>query len=98
MNEMMRQAMRLQRKLDQTKKEVKDKELSATAVGDKVKATVTYGGKVARLEVDPEFAKAEGIDLVLDAVTTALNIALEQAEKAMEAELEKASGGVKLPF
>lgn len=97
MNEMMRQAARLQRKIEQAKTDAKDKELVATAVGDKIKATVTYGRKVARIEVDPQLVASEGIDLVLDGVCAAVNSGLEQADKAMEAEIEKATGGVKIP-
>lgn len=97
MNEMMRQAARLQRKIEQAKTDAKDKELVATAVGDKIKATVTYGRKVARIEVDPQLLASEGIDLVLDGVCAAVNSGLEQADKAMEAEIEKATGGVKIP-
>ena len=97
MNELMRQAARMQRKIEQTKKELQDKEVVATAVGDKVKATVTYAGKVARLEVDPELLKTEALDLVLDGVCAAVNAGIEQADKAMAAEIEKVTGGVKIP-
>jgi DNA-binding YbaB/EbfC family protein len=97
MNELMRQAARMQRKIDQAKKEFADKEVVASAVGDKVKATVTYTRKVTRIEIDPEFLKSEGLDLALDAVVAAVNSGIEQADKAMEAELEKVTGGVKIP-
>lgn len=97
MNELMRQAARLQRKIDETKKACADKEIVATSVGDKVKVTVTYGRKVSKIEIDPEFLKSEGIELALDGVVAAVNSGLEQAEKAMEAELEKVTGGVKIP-
>mgnify|MGYP000388457094 CR=1 FL=1 len=97
MSELMRQAARMQRKIEQAKAEAKDKELTAVAVGDKVKATVTYARKVTRIEIDPDFLKAEGIDMALDGVCAALNSALEQADKAMEAEVEKITGGVKIP-
>lgn len=97
MNELMRQAARMQRKIDSVKKECADKEVTASAVGDKVKATVTYARKVSRIEIDPEFLKTEGLDIALDGVCAALNTALEQAEKAMDAELEKVTGGVKMP-
>lgn len=97
MNELMRQAARMQRKLEQVKKECGDREVTAGAVGDKVKATVTLAGKVNRLEIDPEFLKSEGIELSLDSACAAINTALEQAEKQMEAELAKVTGGVKIP-
>jgi DNA-binding protein YbaB len=97
MNELMRQAARLQRKVEERKKELADKEIVATSVGDKVKATVTYAGKLSKVEIDPEFLKSEGIDLALDGVVAAVNSGIEQADKAMEAELEKVTGGVKIP-
>ena len=97
MNELMRQAARMQRKIEQVKKECGDQEVSAGAVGDKVKATVTLSGKVSRIEIDPEFLGAEGMELALDSACAAINTALELAEKAMEAELAKVTGGVKIP-
>jgi DNA-binding YbaB/EbfC family protein len=97
MNELMRQAARVQRKIEETKKSLADKEVVATAVGDKVKATVTYARKVTRVEIDPEFLQAEGLEMALDAVVAAVNAGIEQADKAMEAELEKVTGGVKIP-
>jgi len=93
----MRQAARLQRKIDEHKKSVADKEVQATAVGDKVKVTVTYARKVSKIDIDPEFLKSEGIELALDGVVAAVNSGLEQAEKAMDAELEKLTGGAKIP-
>ncbi len=97
MNELLRQAARMQRKIDQAKSELGEREVSAGALGDKVKATVTYAKKVSKVEIDPEFLASEGIEMALDGVCLALNSALEQAEKAMEAELEKVTGGVKIP-
>jgi DNA-binding YbaB/EbfC family protein len=97
MNELMRQAARMQRKIEQTKKEFQDREVVSTAVGDKVKVTVTYGRKVSRIDIDPEFLKSEGLELALDAVVAAVNAGVEQADKAMEAEVEKVTGGVKIP-
>ena len=97
MNELMRQAARMQRKIEQIKKENGDREVTASAVGDKVKATATLGGKVSRIDIDPEFLKSEGIELALDSACAAINSALEQAEKAMEAELAKVTGGAKIP-
>jgi nucleoid-associated protein EbfC len=97
MNELMRQAARMQRKIDQAKEAVRDKEITAGAVGDKVKATVTYARKVVRIDIDAEFLKNEGLELALDGACAALNAALEQADKAMESEVDKITGGVKLP-
>lgn len=97
MNELIRQAARMQRKIDDAKKAIKDQEVSATAAGDKVKATVTCEGKVVRLEIDPEFLAAEGLEMSLDALAAALNSSLAAADKAVDDAVAKVTGGVKLP-
>lgn len=97
MNELMRQAARIQRKIEQAKTDAKDKTLVSEAIGGKIKVTVTLGRLVERIEVDPEFAKEEGLELVLDGIAAAINTGLADAEKALQAEVEKATGGVKIP-
>jgi nucleoid-associated protein EbfC len=96
-NELMRQAARMQRRVEDAKAAVKDKEVVGLAIGDKVKATVTLGKKLSRVEIDAEFLKAEAIDLVLDGVCAAVNAGFDEAEKAMQAEVDKVTGGVKIP-
>ena len=97
MNELMRQAARMQRKIDEAKTQLKDKELVVEGLGGKVKVTVTLGRSVKRIEIDPATLAAEDKDLVLDGVCAAINQGIEQADKQMEAELEKITGGVKIP-
>jgi DNA-binding YbaB/EbfC family protein len=94
MNELMRQAARMQRKIEEKKTEVSDREVTGTAIGDKIKVTSTYARKISRIEIDPEFLKAEGIEMALDGACAA---ALDAADKAMEAEIAKVTGGMKIP-
>ncbi len=59
---------------------------------------VTCEGKVRSITVDPEFhVAAEGMEMVLDAVVVAANSALDTADKLVEAEINKVTGGVKIP-
>jgi DNA-binding YbaB/EbfC family protein len=97
MNELMRQAARMQRKIDQAKSELKERELTIEGLGGKVKVTVTLGRSVKRIDVDKATLQSEDMDLVLDGVCAVLNQGLEQADKQMEAELDKVTGGVKIP-
>ena len=97
MNELMRQAARMQRKIDQAKNELKDRELTVEGLGGKVKVIVTLGRSLRRIEIDKETLASEETDLVLDAVCAAVNQGIELADKQMEAELEKVTGGVKIP-
>jgi nucleoid-associated protein EbfC len=97
MNELMRQAARMQRKIDQARDELKDRELTAEALGGKVKVVVSLGRSLKRIDIDKETLATEDTELVLDGVCAAVNQAIEQADKQMEAELEKVTGGVKIP-
>src|SRR5579872_2854265 len=97
MGELMRQAARMQRKIDQAKGELKDREIEVEGLGGKVKVVVTLGRSVKRIDIDKQTLASEEQDLVLDAVCAALNQGIEQADKQMEAELDKITGGVKIP-
>ncbi len=97
MNELMRQAARMQRRIDQAKTELKEREIEVEALGGKVKVTVNLGRNVKRIDIDKETLKTEELDLVLDGVCAAINQGIEQADKQMEAEIEKVTGGVKIP-
>jgi nucleoid-associated protein EbfC len=97
MNELMRQAARMQRKIDQVKGELKEREVTAEGLGGKIKVVVTFGRNIRRIDIDKALLQTEETDLVLDAVCAAINQGIEQADKQMEAELDKVTGGVKIP-
>jgi nucleoid-associated protein EbfC len=97
MNELMRQAARMQRRIDEAKAQLKEREIEVDGLGGKVKVVVTLGRSVKRIQIDKEILKTEDQDLVLDGVCAALNQGIEQADKQMEAELDKITGGVKIP-
>ena len=97
MNELVRQDARMQRKIDDVKKSLKDKEITGSAAGDKVSVVVTCEGKMRSITIDPEFLAGEGLEMALDAVVAATNSALETADKLVDAEINKVTGGIKIP-
>jgi nucleoid-associated protein EbfC len=97
MNELVRQAARMQRKIDDVKKGLKDREVTGASAGDKVSVAVSCEGRLRKITIDPEFLAAEGIEMALDAVVAASNTALQDADKLVEAEIAKVTGGMKIP-
>jgi DNA-binding YbaB/EbfC family protein len=97
MNELMRQAARMQRRIDEAKSTLKDREITVDGLGGKVKVVVTLGRSVKRIDVDKQALLGDDAEFVLDGVCAAINQAIDQADKQMEAELEKVTGGVKIP-
>lgn len=97
MGELMRQASRLQRRVEKRKEELKDTPVEASAGNDRVKAVVNGSGQVVSVTIDPELLKQEDLAMVQDLVVAAVNAALTKSEQMVEAEVEKVTGGIKLP-
>lgn len=97
MGELMRQASRLQRKVEARKEELKDSTVEASAGNDRVKATVSGAGELTNITIDPELLKQEDLAMVQDLVVAAVNAAITKSKQMVETEVEKVTGGIKLP-
>jgi len=97
MNELMRQASRMQRKIEQRREELKTETFEATAGNDRVKVVVNGGLDVVSITIDPKAIEEEGLDFVQDFVVAATNAALANARTGVDKELEKVTGGLKIP-
>ncbi len=97
MNEIMRQATRMRRRMEEVRESLKDEEVTGSSAGGKVHVVASLEGKLRSVHIDPEFLAAEGLELALDGVVAAANTALATAEQRMEAELSKVTGGMNVP-
>lgn len=97
MGELMRQASRLQRKIEKRKEELKEETVEAGAGNDRVKAVVNGAAEVVSITIDPALLEEEGLEMVQDLVAAAVNSALTQARELVDAEIEKVSKGLKIP-
>lgn len=97
MGELMRQASRMQRKIEKRREELKDEEFEAGAGNDIVKVTVNGGAELVRVEVDPKALESEGLEMVQDLLVAAANAALTKAREHVDGELENVTGGLKIP-
>ncbi|MFO0609476.1 MAG: YbaB/EbfC family nucleoid-associated protein [Polyangiales bacterium] len=95
-NELMKQAAWLQRKVEEAQKTNKERTVTVSGANDKVKVTATLGREVTRIEVDPAFLAADA-EFALDAVSGVVNAALKSAAEEMDKEIQKATGGLKIP-
>ena len=97
MGELMRQASRLQRRVEQRKNELKTETVEASAGNDQVKVTVNGGGEIVAIVLAPELLKQEDLAMVQDLIVAGTNAALKKSQEMVEAEIEKVTGGVKIP-
>ena len=97
MGELMRQASRLQRKVEVRKQELKAETVEAGAGNDQVKVVANGGGEIVSVTIDPGLLKSEDLSMVQDLVVAATNAALQKSQQLVEAEIEKVTGGIKIP-
>ena len=93
----MRQASRMQRKIEQRKQELKAETVEAGAGNDQVKVVVNGGMELVKVTIDPALLTAESLEMVQDLVVAASNAALKKAQEMVDAELEKVTKGIKMP-
>ncbi len=97
MSELMRQASRLQRKIEIRKKELENEIVEAGAGNDQIKVKVNGSKELVSIEINPELLKGEDLGMVQDLVVAAVNAGIKKAGEMVDAELEKVTGGLKIP-
>lgn len=99
MNNLMKQAQRMQRQMEEGQKELETKEFSASAGGGAVQVTVNGKKELVSVKLQEEIVDPEDIETLQDSILAAVNEALRQAEAAGAELMGKMTGGLGgLPF
>ncbi len=94
MNNLMKQAQRMQRQMEEGQKELETKEFTASAGGGAVEVTVTGKKEVVRVKLSEEVVDPEDIEMLQDLIVAATNEALKQADEANNQMMGKMTGGL----
>ena len=97
LQQLARQAQKMQEQMEAVPNELEEKEYSATSGGDAVKATVTGKMEVKSVEIKPEVIDPEDAEMLGDLVTAAINEALRAAAQEKEERMTAISGGMNIP-
>ncbi len=99
MNNLMKQAQRMQRQMEENQKELETKEFTAKAGGGAVEVTVSGKKEVLKVTLSEEVVDPEDIEMLQDLIVAATNEALRMAESANADMMNKMTGGLGgLPF
>ncbi len=98
MKKMMKQAQKMQRDAAAAQEEIAQMEFTATAGGGMVEATVTGGGELKALKIDPEAIDPEDTEMLEDTIVAAVNEALRTASETSNERMSSIMGGMNLPF
>ena len=94
MQQLMRQAQKLQDQMAKTQEELETHEYSAQAGGGMVTVVVTGKRELKAIEIKPECVDPEDVEMLQDMILAAVNEALRNGEQAREAEMGKLSPGM----
>ena len=96
MNNLMKQAQRMQRQMEENQKAVETKEFTAKAGGGAVEVTVTGKKEVTKVKLSEEVVDPDDIEMLEDLVMAATNEALRMADEANAELMNKMTGGLSL--
>ncbi|MDB4971941.1 MAG: hypothetical protein JWN48_282 [Myxococcaceae bacterium] len=93
----MRQASRMQRKVEQRKQELKNETVEVGVGNDQVKVSASGAGEIVKVTISPELLTAESLEMAQDLLVAGVNAALKKAQEMVDAEVEKVTKGIKMP-
>ena len=99
MTNLMKQAQRMKRQMEEGQKELETKEFTASAGGGAVEATVSGKKELLKVTLSQEVVDPEDVEMLQDLILAAVNEAMRQAEEASAELMGKMTGGLGgLPF
>ena len=96
MNQLMKQAQRMQRQMEEAAAEMESKEVTAKAGGGVVEVTMSGKKEVTKVVLSPEAVDPDDIETLQDMIVAATNEALKQVEAANNDAMSRATGGMNL--
>lgn len=97
MQQLARQAQKMQEEMENANRELEEKEFSATSGGEAVKVTVTGKMEVKAIELKPEVVDPDDVEMLSDLIIAATNGALRAAATEKEERMNAISGGLNIP-
>ena len=97
MQQLMRQAQKMQQQMEQAQADLETKEYEASAGGGAVTCKVNGKREIISLTIKPEAVDPDDIEMLEDLVAAAVNATVKQVDETAEAEMGKLTGGLNIP-
>lgn len=94
MNNLMKQAQKMQKQMEENQKALEEKEFTATAGGEAVEVTVSGKKVITKVKLAEEVVDPDDIEMLEDLIMAATNEALRKAEEESAATMSKLTGGM----
>lgn len=94
MNNLMKQAQKMQKQMEEVSKEIEEKEITAAAGGGVVEVSINGKKEVTKVKIDPEAVDPDDVEMLEDLIMAATNEALRQIEEYSQQSMAKITGGM----
>ncbi len=97
MQDMLRQAQMMQKKLSTMQEELKTREVEASSGGGMVTVRANGSNEILSIVIDKSVVEAGDVEMLQDLVLTAVSDALKKVKTMSDEEMGKITGGIKIP-
>ncbi len=97
MNQMLKQAQKMQEEIQRVQSELDEKTFTASVGGGAVEIEIQGNKTVQSLKIKPEVVDPDDVEMLEDLIMSAFNEAINNIEKESEEEMSKVTDGVSLP-
>ena len=94
MNNLMKQAQKMQKQMEENQKALEEKEFTASAGGGAVEVSVSGKREITKVKLSEEVVDPDDIEMLEDLVMAATNEALRKMEEEAGASMSKITGGL----
>jgi DNA-binding YbaB/EbfC family protein len=97
MNQMIKQAKKMQEQMEKMQAELKEKVVEASAGGGAVTVKVSGKQEVLEIKIKPEVVDPEDVEMLEDLILAVINDALKKSQEMVSGEMSKITGGINIP-
>lgn len=97
MNQMLKQAQKMQSDMASLQEDLENREYTATSGGGLIEVTVTGKHLIKSIKINPDAVDPDDAEMLEDLVTVAVNEAINNAIKTAEEEMGAITGGLNIP-
>ena len=97
MNQMLKQAQKMQADMAALQEDLENREFTATSGGGMVEVTVDGKHLIKSIKINPDAVDPDDAEMLEDLITVAVNEAISNAIKTSEEEMGAITGGLNMP-
>jgi nucleoid-associated protein EbfC len=97
MNELVRQAQIMQKKMAKLQEELEVKTVEGSAGGGMVTAVISGANELKSIRIDKAAVDPADVEMLQDLILAAVNDGVKKAKSMMEEEMGQVTGGLKIP-